>query len=248
MWPFKFETYQDVKSNLTLATLVILYVACIVAYSWILPEPHARILRNVRWADWVKQLGLVTVLTVISGFLIYGIEVHDQIYDRYIVKWRDRYTSEVILPKLCQPFEQKLDPKFYQVANANRRYVMEKLFYEYAHDRDPKIRQNTIVRFYERITNYWAVQVLELVTYALLIVTVVYIPIYRRLNQPLKSLITVLVVCSLMLALTSFVGLATRRSAQEVTEEEIEEIHKGFLPDLEKGVQEVSAKFNLKYG
>ncbi|HEY1527462.1 MAG TPA: hypothetical protein VGH51_14595 [Candidatus Angelobacter sp.] len=248
MWPFKFETYQDVKSNLTLATVVILYVACMVAYFWILPEPHARVLRNLRVSVWLKQIGLVVVLTVIAGFLIYGIQVHDYVYDHYVVKWRDRYTSEVILPKLCEPFKQKLDPRFFEIANANRHYFMGKLFYEYVHDREPRIRLNTVVRFYEPITNYWSVQILELATYLILLLAAVYFMVCRRLNQSVKSLIAVMVVSSLLLGLTSILGNVCRNYAQERTEDEIDEIHDKFLPDLEKRVEEISAKFKLKYG
>jgi hypothetical protein len=219
-----------------------------VVYLWILPEPHARVLRNLRASIWLKQLGLIVVLTVIAGVLVYGIQVHDYVYDRYVVKWRDRYTSEVILPKLCEPFRQKLDPRFFETASANRRYFMNKLFYEYVHDRQPRIRLNTVVRFYEPITNYWSVQILELATYLILLLALVYFMVCRRLNQPVTSLILVMVVSALLLGLTSILGNAYRNDAQERTEDEINEIHDNFLPDLERRVEEVSAKFKLKYG
>src|SRR2546426_3786743 len=107
-----FETYQDVKSNLAVATLLILLIACFVTYR-IIPAQHINFLRNLAWPAWAKGLGLVSVLTAISGVLIYGIQIHDQVYDRYVVRWRERYDSEVILPRLCSRFAQKLDGQFY---------------------------------------------------------------------------------------------------------------------------------------
>jgi len=254
MYPFKFETYQDVKSNLAAATVVILFCTCLAAY-YVLPPQHRNALRSLSWPSWVKGVGLLVILSVVSGILVYGIQIHDEVYDRYVVRWRQSYDLDVILKGLCTPFNGKLDSHFYEVASQNRDEFMEALFYPYVHDRDPKVLQNTLVRFYERITNYWAIQIAEIFAYLLLILAAIYFPIYRRLSLSPGRLIVLLVIFCLILGLTNSLSKMARASVRKITEQEIIQIHNGYddthtgyLVDLENRVRALSSKFSLKYG
>ncbi len=243
-FPFKFGTYQDVKNNLVFwAALALLLVGSLV-YFWVLPVAHRRFLPGRMW---LQVLGLYGSLTVIGVILIWGFQLHDQIYDRYFVKWRQGYDAK-ILRKLCAPFDPKLDPRFYTTASSNLQDFMEQLFYEYVHDINPKIRQNTLVRFYERITNYWVTQVCEIFLYLTLIVSVLYLPLYRRLNLPWRSPISAILLAAGLLAVNAHFADRVRVSVQKATEEEIREIHENHMADLEQRVSAISKRFGLSYG
>jgi hypothetical protein len=244
-FPFKFETYQDVKNNLVFWTVVGLYLAGSFVYFWIVPPAHRRVLPG---RIWLQHVELFTGLGVIAIVLVWGFNIHDQIYDRYIVKWRERYDAKIILPGLCAPFESKLDSRFYSTATANREQFMRDLFYEYVHDRDPKIKQNTLVRFYERITNYWVTQAYEVFLCVVLIVAVVYLPLYRRMNLPWRSPISGILLTVGLLALNAYLADRARLSVQKSTEEEIQEIHQNHRGDLEQRVSTISKRFGLSYG
>ena len=246
-WPVNFETYQDVKANLALATTGILFVAALFVY-WILPESQIRAIGSLRLPGWAKGVGIAVLLPAIALVLVYGIQLHDRVYDRYVVKWRDSYDIDFIIPAVCHPYEAKLDPNFYPVARSNRRFFMTNLYYQFLHDRNNPDFQNVIVRFYERVTNLWTVEIMEAIVYLLLMLTAVYFPLYRRLGLPVGKLVLLLLVFSLGLALTSALGRSAQQSTRDATQEEIDAIHQLRPQQLEKAIQDVSSHFNLKYG
>jgi hypothetical protein len=168
-------------------------------------------------------------------------------YDRYVVKWRVKYDTETIIPRICEPFRGKLDNRFAGVARENRKEFMRELFYEFARDREPRIPQNALTRFYERITNYWALQLAEIFLYLLAFVSLLYLPVYRWLEIPWRNLIIFILIVVGVLGLNSWLGGICRVQVAEATDEEIREIHKCCSQDLDNRLAKLSSKFGLKY-
>jgi hypothetical protein len=67
--------------------------------------------------------------------LIFYFEMHDKIYDRYVIKWRHFYDLDFILPALTRPFTCDMDARFYLVAEHNM-YEFMKPYYEFVGDGD----------------------------------------------------------------------------------------------------------------
>jgi hypothetical protein len=179
---FTYDTYQDVRRNLFLYSVPFLIVAGFFTYFCILPLSHQQVIRQLieyisNTQPWKGALGTtfgVVLFVGVAFILTELLQVHDQWYDKYVIKWRHQYATDVILPKLVQPFACALNWRFYEIAEGELRDFEERLFYPFVRDRDTKIPKNTLVRFYEVVTVYWLTQINEIILLALLSLLIVY--------------------------------------------------------------------------
>src|SRR5271166_1044297 len=96
---FTYDTYQDVRHNLFLYSIPVLVIAGFFAYFRILPQPAQNRVTQV-----ISILASSTVgkgvLGGISGIAFFAVlaflmteilQVHDQYYDKFVIKWRFKY-------------------------------------------------------------------------------------------------------------------------------------------------------------
>lgn len=254
---FKYDTYQDVRKNLFQYTLPFLIAAGFFCYFFILPETNqqnaVKLLEKVSESQLVKDilgtgvgLGLFTTL---AYFLTEILKVHDKWYDRYIIRWRHRYDTEFILPKLVQPFANFLNYRFYESAKNSTKKFQEQLFYPFVGDSDFKIPKNKLVRFYEVITVYWLTQINEI----LLLILVSLVFIYRFAGPAdvvyRTMLLNVCLGLNICFLLNRYWRRCSLRNVKIATEDEIQAIHddQNLLPDLKKRLIKLCADYSIPY-
>ena len=230
---FTYETYQDVRDNLFKYSTPFLVVAGFFTYLRILPATHQqKVIALIEYVTntepWKGLLGAsigIVVFVSLAFVLTELFQVHDQWYDKYVIRWRYYYAVDFILPKLVRPFASAFTVRFGEVAEQNLRDFQERLYYHFVRDRDTKIPKNTLVRFYEVITVYWLTQINEIV----LILLISLVAFYRFFGPPETGYRTRLLTNLLLLVIAFLVNrLWVRRSLNKVrraTEDEIRAIH-----------------------
>jgi hypothetical protein len=254
---FTYDTYQDVRKNLFYYSIPFLIAAGFFCYWRILPPGHQQtiwslfsyISNSEGWKA-LSGTGIGIVLFSLVAFLLTELfQVHDQLWDKYVKKWRYYYAIDFILPRLVQPFACHLNFRFREEAEKHVGEFQEDLYYPFVGDRDSKIPKNKLVRFYEVITPYWLTQINEIVLCLLGIVVTVYSVIgpadvgYRTI---LLNDCGILIVAFLLNRLWSRFALAKVRRA---TEEEIRSIHEdsNMLADLERRLITLCGNYNIPY-
>jgi len=227
--PLVYKTYQDVKNNLIYWTFILICISLAMVYFLFLEQKH----RN--WLiDLVTKIGsnslistlaaavLIGAITIIAIILISGIEIHDKIYDKLFIKWRDTYDVELILTNLIEPIRTELPKNFKDFARKYK-YEFMKPFYEYVGDGKSGIAENTRIRFYERATLYWATQLNEI----FIVIFLVWSPVYLIINQDnnVDDRIAFFMLALIVVAfLNRWAIRKTRQEMAQATLDEIEEI------------------------
>jgi hypothetical protein len=121
---FTYDTYQDVRKNLFRYSIPSLIAAGFFTYWMILPSDDRKFVRSIfaylttseAWKS-VSEGGVIVLLFSFLAFALTELfQVHDQIWDRYIKKWRYYYAIDFILPRLVQPFGSHLNYRFREEA------------------------------------------------------------------------------------------------------------------------------------
>ena len=150
---FTYDTYQDVRQNLFGYSAPFLVVAGFFTYLKILPPTHqnamAGLLEYVSTAQpWKGLLGTGLGIGIFIGLaflLVEVFQVHDQWYDKYVIRWRQRYATDFILPRLVQPFASALNYRFREEAATHTEQFQEQLFYPFVGGRDLKLKHGRSV-------------------------------------------------------------------------------------------------------
>lgn len=249
---FGYDTYQDVRHNLFRYSIPVLIGAGFFAYFRILPQSAQNQVSEV--ISWFVSSPIGKgVLGGISGIFVFVLlaflmteilKVHDQYYDKFVIKWRFRYATDFILPRLTQPFCALMNYRFYEEAEEHIRQFQERLYYPFVGDRDLKIPKNALVRFYEVVTLYWLTQINEIV----LVLLVAMILICRfvgpsDLSYRTALLSDLLIVIGIWLLSRIWIQ-ASREKVRRATEDEIAAIHRDadLLQQLEQKLQQLSAQ------
>jgi hypothetical protein len=252
---FTYDTYQDVRRNLFLYSTPFLVVAGFFTFFYVLPPAHQRIVVSVLesisnsqpWKG-LAGAGLGLFLFVGLAFLMTEIfQVHDQWYDKHIIKWRYRYDIDFILPRLIRPFASGTNYRFYNVAETQD--FLTELYYPFVGDRDLKIAKNKLVRFYEVVTVYWLTQINEIV----LVLLTLLIVVYRYLGPAdlayRTRLLDVFVAVGCGLILNRMWAGSSKEKVRHATEEEIRAIHDdaALLKDLDRRLGRVCRDYSIPY-
>jgi hypothetical protein len=250
-WCFKYDSYQDVRQNLFRYSIVPLNVSGFLFFHGILPNNFQDwLLSLIKWvtsSQIFHYLSGFAVLTFLAFFLTEIIQVHDRWYDRYIIKWRFRYATDFILPRLVHPLASKLNYRFHKVAEENIGDFQERLFYPFVRDRDNRIAKNLLVRFYEKVTVYWLTQVNEILIVTLLPIGLCFAwftPVDPQYQNRLWKTIIALIVA---FVLNRIWAKSSRENVRLATEEEIKAIHSQYLVDLETALKEVCRDYGITY-
>jgi len=247
----KFDTYQDVKNILYLYTYAISIILSLLVYFLVIPDNH-RLVLNTVFGSIVELVPVGVIISIVFGFIVSGLfihmfEVYDKVYDKFIIRWRYKYTRDFIFPELFNPFAEKLDKKFFKTAMANIREFMN-IFYYFVGDRDMKIRKNAVVRFYEAIWKYWATQINEVFFILFGVMLIIYSIYFAVENIKLLSLVTPALIIVIFGVINRLMSKYFLKSVNMMTKEEIEEIHNNFKDELEGKIMDISQKFELSYG
>jgi hypothetical protein len=254
---FEYRTYQDVRSNLLKYTIGLLNLAGFLSLFVIVSPAHRDTLTSLAkkvsetpfWSDTLKNGIAVVVFSALAYLLIEVLQVHDKVYDRYFVRWRFRYDTDFILPRLCRHHLGKMGIRFFDEAENNLYEFMKALFYPYAMDNksdEPKIEQNYLVRFYELVANYWITQVNEIVMLLLFGLATLYATVWddgtarSRLLMPLLLLMAVF-------AVNRWFVHRTREAVRRGTSDEIEAILEKHQQDLEGRLERICERYAIPF-
>ena len=235
----EYETYQDVKQTLYAWGRWVWFAALTVIYYGVFSTGTRKAVADhlpgwIPVRDAVARVGPLAALlvlgTLVSHVVTHVLEAHDRFYDRYIVRWRRRYDERVILARLLVPVHPQVAATARAFYQKSSREFMQKAYYHFVGDREPRIRHNLVVRFYERVTKYWLTQIIELAI-VVLGVTVAVHGILTGLAS--WALVRRLAYVVLAFAITRLAARLALKAVRVATEDEIEDIHSGHLPELE---------------
>lgn len=256
---FKYDTYQDVRHNLFLYSIPTLILSGFFAYFFILPEQDqdsiSEIIQSISKHPTIHAIAGTlsgTILFVLVAFVVVELFKVHEFYDQHIIKWRFRYAIDFILPRLTQPFANKIGTRFYQLAEDNVGDFQERLYYPFVGDRDLKIPKNKLVRFYEAITLYWLTQINEVVLILLLGLISLY---HFIVNSPVvtvssyqSSLFNNTLILILLFCLNRFWVRSTLQRVRLATEEEIRSIIEDHKEELKEKIKQLCSHYNIPYG
>ncbi len=246
----EYDTYQDVKSTLAWWSVLPWSTVVLVIYFAVLTEQHRSAVGNAipGLPDWIADAGIITVAIVVGGIIAHVathvLELHDHWYDRYIVRWRDRYAKEKMIPALIEPYRSKLPENAVELLGLQPGRTLKALFYPFASDRDMKIRKNLVVRFYERITKYWLSQMVEVACISLVLFTVTYATILwewpprDRIGGTVGAAVIVFV-------LAHIAAWQLRGVVWDATREEIQDIHDSYGAEFEQALVKYCASHGI---
>ena len=250
---FKYDDYQSVRWNLFLYSIPVLNVGGFLAFEFILPTASQQwvgsVINHLSAHPLLKAGSGAAVFSLVAYLMVEIFKIHDRIYDKYIVRWRERYDLDYIIPRLLRPFLHRVrdGDRFFTEAARNLKDFMETLYYPYVGDRDTKIRQNLLVRFYEQVTPYWLTQVNEIVLILLTLLVagchVLGPPDPRYQAQLLPALLVIVGA----FALNRLAVRATERGVREATEAEIEDILANHQTDLEAKLRGLTTKYGIPF-
>lgn len=228
--PLVFKTYQDVKNNLVYWTTVLLLLSTLIIYLLILNQPQQKAVN-----DFIASLGTNAFVAALSGVsvigiffviaigLIYGVQIHDLVYDKLIIKWRERFDTEFILHSLTEPIKADLPKNFSDFA-IRYRYQFMKPYYEFVGDGKKGIEENTRIRFYERVTWYWITQLNEVFILFFLIGTPVYVLAYSSNSISTSTLAAYMLALVGLGIINRWLIRLTKSATAQATQDEIDEI------------------------
>jgi hypothetical protein len=235
---FTYDTYQDVRRNLFLYSIIPLNIAGFIVYTWILPPSHQKAVSAsidvVSNGLWMKGISGLLVFSLFAFLIVEIFKFHDRVYDRYVIKWRLRYSTDFIVPRLLQPFLSQTDTRIFANIENHMADFMERVYYPFVGDRDLKIGKNLLVRFYERITIYWMTQINEVVIVAVVfLVTAYWLFGFSNDVAPYgRNLLGVLLFAVACFGLNRLWVANSREAVREATAREIDAIIQGHLEDL----------------
>lgn len=249
---FKYESYQDIRRNLTWYTIVPLVAFELLIYHWGFPSAVRRAVDA--WfaslptqGPWKEYLSGIVLSAIAAFALVEVIKVHDRFYDKYFVRWRRRYDIDFIMPRLLRGFWHRLTPTFEERLRTDLPTVMEELYYRYVGDRDTQIRRNLVVRFYERMTIYWMTQINEIIialTFLVVLIIRSFAPVDLADRARLLDLTLALV---LMFALNRVWVRTARSGVQAATNAEIEDLVAKHASDLDNRLRALCRRYSLPY-
>jgi len=243
------EEYKDVKANLryyTTLIIIILSILFFIIYTGIDPERF----------NSIEKLISSTVITVflsgLSWFLIYILEIHDKWYDRNFVKWRVNYDIDYIIPTLIRPFLKKIDDRFFEIYenDSEKRFVlMENCFYEFVgdHKGENKIKKTKIVRFYESSQKYWITQINEIIMIFFIFINFFLYIFSGFTGISLNKIILVNFLLIFFFIINRYLVKKFRKETKFATKDEIREIHKTRIFELETQLKLTHEAFTLPY-
>lgn len=254
---FDYDTYQGVRHNLFLYSTPVLLIAGFFTYFFVLPPALQQ--ATVQALEYIANTEpLKGIVGTTAGFVVFVgiafilteiIQVHDQWYDKYVIRWRHRYATDFILPRLLQPWACHMNYRLFEAADTYVRQFQERLYYPFVGDRDLKIPKNKLVRFYEVITIYWLTQINEIV---LLIISAIII-IFRFLG-PLDLAYRTVLFNSLAIVIAAFLlnrawARASLNKVRRATEEEIWAIIEDpdLKGDLEGRLKKLCEDYSIPY-
>ena len=254
---FKYDTYQDVRKNLFTYSIPFFIVAGFMTFNYVFPQSLQKTIlffveNNIKQQNWqyIIKGGIGSVIFIIIAFLFTEIfQLHDQFYDKFIIKWRKGYAIDFIQIRLIQPFSNRLNYRFFEELNKNVGQFQERLFYPFVGDRDHKISKNKLIRFYEAITPYWLTQTNEIL-FVIIILVSIFIHIFIEKPYTHSSVLTTSITVLLVLFVLNRIWRnRIIKRVRSATYDEIKSIHEDeeLLKELELKLKTLCKDYNVPY-
>lgn len=250
LFTFEPKTYQDVKKNLSWWALIVFGCAAALIYSAVLPSQHREALEGMVSGFPPVVVGSVSVGAVALTFAIVVIGIlglHDRFYDSSVIRWRESYDVDFLLPSLLRPLGSRVHPRFWESAVVHRGKIMRMVFYPLVQDRDGVIGENRRVRFYEAATKYWMTQILEMAIVVSLFIAALYAFYLSIEGMNLTGVLWVIIGLQFGFVLNRWFRRKALVGMRAATLEEIEEIHADHLDLLDSNVSSAHAYLELPY-
>jgi hypothetical protein len=241
MLDLKYETYQDVRTMLVKLSIPIWVIFILSFYYIIIPNDVRLKVANlypdflVQWLQTVgTMVALIFISIIISYITINILKIHDKLYDYYCVKWRYNNAIGFIIPNLLRPFHKDSIPQVRSDLIKNHlAEFMENNYYVFVGDRDMKIRKNLVVRFYEKVTEYWLSQVAEIVV----ILFILSLAVLTILSLLIQIKVTALhfysiIVSAIIFLVLLFISNQLRKKVNIKIMDEINDIHLHHIDEL----------------
>jgi len=248
---FHYDTYQQVRTNLKLALFVLLILDAVILL-FIGPDawraPFTALITPPLDLSRLESLGkiiggLLFLPALLAFLMVETFNLHDT-YDRYVIRWRQRFDIEFILTRLYLPFAEHVDRRFLAVIEQDRTDCMNRLFYPFVRDGAPLVHPNLVRRFWEAMTRYWLTQLLEIllaVTLGLLLAVLLLTSSPDETARLHRGVIFVLVA----LALNRIAVRGLRASVRARTDEEITDIVTHHREDLRTRLRQLADSHQL---
>jgi hypothetical protein len=194
-----------------------------------------------------EQFSALAVLSVVLSVVLVGFFKVHELYDRYALKWRERYDLDFIVPTLVRPFANRLDSSFAPVARDHRREVMNDLFYHFVRDGNPLIAENFVVRFYVRILRFWITCLVEVAVVVFLACALILSLLAFASSEGISTAVGGLGVGLLLGGINRWLNMKSLESVKRATSEEIDEIHRACLPELERALGALHLKLGFHF-
>jgi uncharacterized membrane protein len=254
MIKLEFETYQDVRTMLVKWSIPIWGVFLYLCYLLIIPKELKEFVSNQfpQFAEWIKNVtsivAFITITFIFSYIMINLLQIHDKYYDRYCVKWRYNYAITYLIPTLLRPIYDPIPEIVLISIKKNLGNFMENCYYYFVGDREMKIRKNLVVRFYESITKYWLSQIGEIAAIIFLSLLIVYFicSLFASNISFTKSHIIAAIIASIILGLFKILSTRLRKAATIKTKDQIDDIHKRFMNDLQNQFTSFCKEHNVQ--
>ncbi len=247
------KQYQDVKANLGWYTTIVMVVVGFLFYTFILNSSHRQVadtfFGNFQSFKIVGLGGIMVFGGFIGWLLVFVLEIHDKVYDRYFIRWRYYYDLDFILPFLTRPFTNNLSSRFFSIAQDNKDDFM-KVYYHFVADyeHEHKIKENLIVRFYESVTKYWITQINEIILFFLLLMIFSYYSFFENSVLSLERIININYIIVVSFLVNRDAIRRSKKTIRKRTSDQIEDIHSTFRTELENELIKIHNKFDLIYG
>jgi hypothetical protein len=227
----RYATYQDVRRNISVATVVFLVLVAEVFGHFVLLPEHQSIVGLGKASgeggafDWAKEVVALAVAAIpLAILLVHYMEFHQRLIDTYLVGWRDRFEARQIVPLLIERSRATDDEKgelWARIRHKHPERYMRRLYYApYA---DAKRQDSALVeRLYEALTAYWITQVLEPLLIVLLLATGVYfwfVPANCELPWGCPRLPVTLVIAALVLVNHYFSHVTRGRAERRIRQQ-----------------------------
>ncbi|MBN1885304.1 MAG: hypothetical protein JW876_07275 [Candidatus Krumholzibacteriota bacterium] len=248
----KFDHYQDVRTNLANWSVPFWAVCVFVSWQYVLTPEHRYFIAMLvpGTVEWVRILGKFAAAVAVGGImsvvLVHLLEIHDHLYDHYIVRWRRHYDSEFIMPALLAPYSGRVPERTIELARSDAKDFMWLHFYQFVGDRHTKISTNLVVRFYERVTKYWLFQLAEVATLLLILASAIYwlLVIIFTDTGITGSVLWVWGLSVVAFAVSRMIGRGLRSPLTRATQAEINAVHSTCKAEFEEAL----SGFLVKHG
>lgn len=197
-----------------------------------------------------ELVSFAAVAVVLAFFGIHVLKVHQSVYDRHLVKWRQRHDADFILRRLFAPYAHALVQHFDEILKRKSLEILRKVFCPFVTHGRSLIDARLIQRFYRALTVYWISQLNEMALLLWFLSAALYALLGRwtgAISEQHQAFLVVPLVTSLFAAAANAFGFVrfARRTVRARAADEIDEIIQERSAELEQYVLSAAKRYDM---